>query len=150
MKKIVNILVLCTLMTLIGQNFLLANDDEFRRHNVKIRLYSQEIVFPDSQPYIDTLGDRLYIPLPYLIEFLGGVYFTSDEDKNASLIYYKDSVIEISGNSSLVKINGEEKTLPRPLILYNDEIAAPAAFITQCLDYQVDWDAGTRHMVIYK
>jgi hypothetical protein len=150
MKKIAGILVLCALMTLIGQNFLLANDDEFKRYNVKVRLYSQDIVFPDNQPYIDTLGDRLYIPLPYLVEFLGGAYFVSEEDQNESLIYYKNDIIEVSAHSSLVKINDEDKILSRPLILHNDEIFVPAVFITQCLDYQIDWDAGTRHIVLYK
>lgn len=150
MKKIIRIIPIITLMFLFfGHNFILAQEYPYKSYGLQIRLHSQYLVFPHAQPYIDAIGERSYIPLDYLIEVLGGTC-TFSEDGRSAIIHYQNQLIEVAASSDTATVNGQAVEMIRSLSISDGELMVPATFIGQFLNYQVDWDYGTRCIVIFK
>ncbi len=123
--------------------------EDYKHYGINVRLHSQVLEFTSSQPFIDTLGNRSYIPLPQLIEALNGTY-TGLENGTIAEISIQDQQIRINSNTNEVFVNDVLTPFPHNIYYSNGEISVPAAFLASFLDYKVDWDYGSRSIVIYK
>ncbi len=100
----------------------------------------------DVPPIIQ--NDRTLVPVRAIFEAFGAECTWNDAEKSVSVTGSKNIVLYIGSNTAYV--NGVTKTLDCAPVIHNDRTLVPIRFISETLDYNVEWDNETRNVYITK
>ena len=116
----------------------LAEDD------IKVYLNHDEVTFAQTPILQD---GRTLVPMRAIFENLGAV--VEWEGASETIKATKDSdVIIIVVGSDKAYVNGETKELDVPANIINDRTLVPLRFVSEALNYSVDWNGETRSVHI--
>ncbi len=113
----------------------------------KVRVGGRLVDFNDQFPIIE--NGRTLIPIRAVSEILGA---DVDWDTGAqeALISLNGTEIVIPLGSHEAYIDGEAYALDVPAKLVNDRTLVPFRFVAEAFDTEVEWDGGTRTVLIEK
>lgn len=99
-----------------------------------------------AAPYVE--NDRTLVPLRVISEEFGALVSWDDALQEATI--EKDgNVVKVAIGAGIASVNGEEKPLDTPAVLFEDSITmVPIRFISENLGYSVDYVSGLEKIVI--
>jgi len=105
------------------------------------------VEFEDQAPVI--VDDRTFVPVRGVFEDLG---FDVDWEQatQTAILTRSDFEIRISIGDDVFTTNGEEFLLDVPAQNINDRTMLPIRAVVESVGYEVDWDAGTRTVLIIR
>ena len=118
------------------------------RYDLQVELKKQVLNFPDQKPYIDTLGERSYLPLKIVADALG-VDVKWDASTNTAVVKANDREVRMEVGAKAVMVKGQEQELNGRAELAGDRLMVPADFFSKGLGYDMYWDYGTRLVIIF-
>lgn len=110
-------------------------------------LYNGKKVEFDVQPVSEK--DRILIPLRGLFEKMGALVEWKNDDRSIKVIM-NDKTICIKIDSHVAMINNNTKYMDVPPRLVNDKTMIPLRFLSEELDFKVEWDEESRTAKISK
>lgn len=118
----------------------------FADDTVTLTLDGEEVIC-DVLPVIE--NDRVLIPARALFEKLGAdVKWDSSFGSGRVTITHKKNKIELFINSSTALVNSEENELDAPARIIDSRTFIPVRFVSEKLNYFVDWDGDTRTVIV--
>jgi hypothetical protein len=164
MKKLITML-LVTILTLLSltntfalQNtvtstFTLNNNEDSQ--NLKVSVNSKAVVFPDAKPFVDE-NSRTMVPVRFVTEALGCTVTWIDNGTNGCFVQiireqpYTRIVLEIDKNYAIVntKTSDSKIIFDTTTKLLNDRTFVPARFVSETMNYFVDWDSNSNTVII--
>lgn len=118
------------------------------RYDLRVELKKQVLSFPDQKPYIDTLGERSYLPLKIVADALG-INVQWDASSNAAIVKHNDREIRMDVGAKTVMVKGQEQELNGRAELAGNRLMVPADFFSKGLGFDMYWDYGTRLVIIF-
>ncbi|MDD2619846.1 MAG: copper amine oxidase N-terminal domain-containing protein [Syntrophomonadaceae bacterium] len=118
------------------------------RYDFQVEIKKQNVNFPDQKPYIDTLGDRSFIPLKIVADALD-VDVQWDAKQNAAIIKSNGQDILMEVGAKTILVNGIEKELNGRAEITGNCMLVPADFFSKGLGFNMYWDYGTRLVIIF-
>ncbi len=118
------------------------------RYDLRVELKKQVLSFPDQKPYIDTLGERSYLPLKIVADALG-INVQWDASSNAAIVKHSDREIRMDVGAKTVMVKGQEQELNGRAELAGNRLMVPADFFSKGLGFDMYWDYGTRLVIIF-
>lgn len=119
------------------------------RSDIKL-VVNGKVVETKNVPII--VNSRTLIPLRDLVTNLGvpndGEHIIWDSEKQTVIIKSNDTLINLTINSDIGLINGEEVALDAPAIIYNNSTYIPARFIGEALNKKIGWDAYESRVLV--
>ena len=85
------------------------------------------------------VSDRLLVPIRFIAESFGAEVSWSDPVATVKL---GDDVIEITKNSNIMKVNGEDKTIDVAATILNDRTMVPLRAVAEALGKEVNYYNG--------
>lgn len=107
--------------------------------------YNGNKINTDVPPYIK--GGRTLAPIRAILEALG-MTVTWDAATKTAIAVKADTTINITVNSNIAIVNGEQKTLDIPAEITNNRTFVPVRFFAEALNMNVDWDSYTKTVII--
>ena len=99
----------------------------------------------DAAPIIK--NSRTMLPIRIVAEGLGAKVAWNAAERKAT-ITNGDTVIEITIDSKIAKVNGEDVVLDTPAFIENNRTYLPLRFVAENLNATVLWDAKERQVII--
>ncbi len=118
----------------------LVDSAHFSSHDVIVRINGEGVEFA-QRPMV--YKNRTLVPLRAIFEALGATVNWNNETKTVTS-QKGDSQISLQINSDKMTVNGAEKTLDAPAVLYNDTTLVPARAVAEAFGYTVDWNENAR------
>lgn len=135
MKKLLSVLMV---LTTVFTSSVFAND-------VKVQYNFEEVVFENQGAVI--IENRTLIPLRGVFDKMG--YEITWEPNTKTATFTKgETVIEVTANTSIYKVNGEEKTMDVWAQIINSSMLVPLRAIGEATGATVDWQAETKTAII--
>lgn len=91
--------------------------------------------------------DFTLVPIRAIAEALG-CEVEYDDTKKLVTIKSEKVTIELTLNSSVAKVNGEEKTLSKEAKVIEGRTMVPARFVSENMGHKVDWDQDSLSVII--
>lgn len=104
-----------------------------------------EAVNFDVPPQI--INDRTMVPVRAIFEALGATVSWNDETKTVTATK-EESVVSLTINSNVMKVNDTEKTIDVPAQIVNDRTLVPVRAISEAFECAVEWDQETYTVTI--
>lgn len=136
MKKIF-VLTLCIASLLTAYMPASAEGDK-----VSVTLDSNEIAFPDAQPFIDGRS-RTLVPIRFVSEAMGAEVLW-DNDAKTVIINKDNDTVKYTIGAFKGFLNGIPSAFDTCGILKEDRTFVPLRFISEMLSCEVDWDNDNR------
>ena len=111
---------------------------------ISVTLNGEALTF-DVQPQL--IDNRTMVPLRKIFEAMGAVVDWNNDAQTVTATKGDERVIATI-NSKDVYINGETKTLDVPPMVVNDRTLVPVRFVAEAFGANVNWDEGTRTVII--
>ena len=118
----------------------LVNSVHFSSHDVIVRINGSGIEFT-QRPMV--YRNRTLVPLRAIFEALGADVTWDDATKTVTS-KKGDSQVTLQINSDKMTVDGVEKTLDAPALLYNSTTLVPARAVAEAFGYTVDWNESAR------
>ncbi|TYQ18431.1 UNVERIFIED_CONTAM: spore germination protein YaaH [Acetivibrio alkalicellulosi] len=99
----------------------------------------------DTMPVI--IENRTLVPIRVIIESLGGNIYWYGE-KNTVIIQYKETEIEMTIDSKIIKVGGTIFHIDVAPQIINDRTYIPLRFLLENLGFNVEWDSFEQKVVI--
>lgn len=136
-----------------SQDFL----DDVTVRQVKIMCDSQEVVFPDAQPFIDE-NNRIAVPIRMIANILGyDDIVWNGEEKSVTATQHidetgEDYVCKFTIGSNIVETKKHRSNLVMDTVpvLKEDRVYLPLRHIANSLGYNVFWDEGNYTATLLK
>ena len=120
--------------------FQTASKDTLPENDIIVYLNDSFINFPDQKPFIDKTSNRLYVPIRFVTEAMGGtVNWVGKENK--IVVSKADKQINMVIGSKNVDVNGSQTALDAPVVLVDNRAMVPLRFISNNLGAEVKWTA---------
>ena len=114
---------------------------------VTVTVDGSTLQFPLQDPII--IEGRTLVPMRTIFEALGADVQWIDEDGVQSIVATTDTTtINMTINSDIFYVDGEEKTLDVPAQLINDKTLVPIRAISESLGCNVEWEQETKTVII--
>ena len=114
---------------------------------VTVTVDGNVLQFPLQDPVI--IEGRTLVPMRTIFEALGADVQWIDEDGVQSIVATtEETTINMTINSDIFYVNGEEKKLDVPAQVKNDKTLVPIRAISESLGCSVDWVEETKTVVI--
>lgn len=114
-------------------------------NSIGLYIDGKEIIC-DVAPIIQ--NDRTLVPVRAVFEAFGAECSWNDSAKSVSISGNKKIILYIG--SSTAYVDGTKKTLDCAPIIQNDRTLVPIRFISETLNYNVEWDNVNRNVYITK
>ncbi|MDR1135881.1 MAG: N-acetylmuramoyl-L-alanine amidase [Clostridiales Family XIII bacterium] len=102
----------------------------------------------DVPPVI--INDRTLVPARAVFETLGGTVLWNDSVKPAQVsITYADTSVLLTIDSATAFVNGRATYLDVPAQILDGRTLIPVRFVSESLNFSVNWDAAARTVNIY-
>lgn len=118
------------------------------RYDLQVELKKQILSFPDQRPYIDTFGERSYLPLKIVADALG-INVQWDASSNAAIVNHNDREVRMEVGAKTILAKGSEQELNGRAEIMENRLMVPADFFSKGLGYDMYWDYGTRLVIIF-
>lgn len=138
MKKFLSIF-LSVVMVLSMSTFALAED------NISVFVNAREVQF-DVEPVI--IEGRTMVPLRAIFEALGASVEWNNDTRSVTSVK-EGTTVSLAIGSNVMTVNGMEKTLDVPAQIVSDRTLVPVRAISEAFDCAVEWDNGSRSVLIY-
>ena len=125
-----------------GKELQMPNFTDYITMNIE-----NKFVIPEMRPQI--VNGRTIVPVRSLLESLGATVEFFGETRTVTAKLGNISV-EMVLDSNIAKVNGEEKVLDTPAILYGDYTFVPVRFLAESFKFKVDWNAEKQLITITK
>jgi len=112
---------------------------------IKVIINGRGIDFVDQNPQV--INGRTLVPMRKIFEELGAAISWDDATKTVTAIK-GDIVIQLTIGNKKVNVNGVDQVLDVPGTIVNGRTMVPLRFVSEGLKSKVDWDSGTRTVVI--
>ena len=112
----------------------------FSSHDVIVRINGEGVEF-SQRPMV--YKNRTLVPLRAIFEALGATVEWDDATKTVTS-KKGDSQISLQINSDKMTVDGTEKTLDAPALLYNSTTLVPARAVAEAFGYTVEWNENAR------
>jgi hypothetical protein len=106
-----------------------------------------ETVASENAPVIK--NKRTLVP-EVIVKKLGGTVMHSGDVDGKITILYEDNTIELTKDSNVAIVNGNEVTLDTAPMIVNDTAMLPIRFIAETFGAVVEWDGATHQVTITK
>ena len=136
MKKIVILLIVCTMIIGVGIAAPL---------EAKVVIDGKEVKFPDQKPIIE--NSRTLVPVRFIGEALGAKIGWSEKQQKVSITKGNESIQLIIGEN-IVVVGSKKVELDVPAKLLNGRTLVPLRFISEIFGCQVGWDSKTYTVTI--
>ena len=107
--------------------------------------YNGNKINTDVPPYIK--GGRTLAPIRAILEALG-MTVTWDPATKTAIAVKADTTINVTINSNIAIVNGEQQFLDIPAEIKNNRTFVPVRFFAEALNMNVDWDNFTKTVII--
>jgi hypothetical protein len=154
-KKPFNIFLVCVFtLSMVASTFLSSTqyaDAEKaamlteKNQPIKVIINGRGIDFVDQNPQV--INGRTLVPMRKIFEELGAAISWDDATKTVTAIK-GDIVIQLTIGNKKVNVNGVDQVLDVPGTIVNGRTMVPLRFVSEGLKSKVDWDSGTRTVVI--
>ncbi|WP_243633231.1 C40 family peptidase [Paenibacillus xerothermodurans] len=124
-------------------------DAQAASSEAKVQINDTLINFPDSQPFIDD-NSSMQIPMRVLTEQLGFKvdWAMLDEHTVKVTITKGTQTIMVQTGDSTAQINGNAVKMDSPAQFLEGRVYLPLRFISEKLNYRIQWDANNRLAII--
>lgn len=112
---------------------------------ISVTLNGEALTFDVPPQLID---NRTMVPLRKIFEAMGAVVDWDNDTRTVTATKGNERVIATI-DSKNVYISGETKTLDVPPMVVDDRTLVPVRFVAEAFGANVDWDEGTRTVVIH-
>lgn len=116
-------------------------------NNYSVALYVNNSELTDLDVPAVIISDRVYVPVRYVFESMGGEVSYNEENQQV-FIGYDDNLILLTIDSYTMNVNGNEVALEVAPKIVNDRTMVPVRFAAEALNFTVDWDDETRSAYI--
>ncbi len=110
-------------------------DNNISNTNVYIDVNGQRL-YPDAPPILS--NDRTLVPVRGIFEKLGADVEWYDDQKIA-VVNYNNTTINLQVDNPVASINGVQKQMDVPPMIYNNRTMIPLRFIAENLGMSVQW-----------
>ncbi|KXG77371.1 hypothetical protein AN619_04970 [Thermotalea metallivorans] len=112
--------------------------------SVKVMVNDEEVIFPDTKPYINEDG-RTLVPIRFVSEKLGATVDWEIKNLNVVVTIKKNdkTVILVTGEKKAT-VNGKVITFDTKAVNINGRTMVPLRFISEVFGATVNWNADTR------
>lgn len=131
-------------ITLVTMLFLLLGVSPVMAGDILIKV-NGTFLNPDVPPIIQ--NDRTMVPFRFIFEALNASV-TWDPNTKTVIGTKAGTNITLKIGNTIANVNGHEKRLDSPPIIYSDRTLVPVRFIAENLETPVGWDAENRIVVI--
>ncbi len=148
MKKIKSISIVLITLILLCMNIIMANGAELLTEQIYITVkINNNPIQMDVLPYIK--DGRTLVSIRFIAESLNAEVEWISEEKKV-IIKSDTKTIELSIDSNIAIVNGEEQILDTKVEILNDRTMVPLRSISEILDCTVEWDSLTYSVLINK
>ena len=112
--------------------------------DISVTLNGEVLTFDVPPQLID---NRTMVPLRKIFEAMGAIVDWNNDTRTVTATKGDERVIATI-DSKNVYISGETKTLDVPPMVVNDRTLVPVRFVAEAFGANVNWDEGTRTVVI--
>lgn len=140
MKKILSLLLVCLMF------FGIIPETSFASDDVSVYLFGEKLEF-DVPPQI--INSRTLVPMRVIFEELGAQVDWNGETQTVTSTK-GDKTIILTVGSYTMYVNSKEVTLDVAPIIIDQRAMVPARAVSESFDLKVDWDGGTRSVLITK
>jgi len=137
MKKLLCVLTFAILMLFCAPAFAA---------DIPVYIDSVKLEFTDAAP--QTVNDRVMVPMRAIFEKLGADVRWDDKTKTATATK-GDSVVSLSIDNDIAKLNGADKKLDAPAVSISDRTYVPIRFVSESLGAKVYWNNSSNTVYIY-
>jgi len=88
-------------------------------------------------------GNYLHVPAREVFEPMGASV-SYDNKTSTCTINFEDTSIAFKVNEASAVVNGQKVTMPTTAKIINDKLLVPLRFISETLNFEVNWDDATR------
>lgn len=139
MKNIIkNLLTVLLVLVLIFSNTI----HTMAQSEIVVKLNGKNIAFPDVKPYMDTVANRVLVPVRFVAESLGADVKWDNNKKSVSIVK-GTTRIELKLGEKKFSLNGDVKQMDTVAFIKYDRTFVPIRFISEALGVNVGWDQST-------
>ncbi|TYQ15769.1 UNVERIFIED_CONTAM: copper amine oxidase-like protein [Acetivibrio alkalicellulosi] len=142
MKKVLLVAIAVAMMVAVLSGALMVSGQGV----VRVTVDGNNVFFPDANPFIDENG-RTLIPVRFVVEDLGAKVDWNPQYKEV-YITKNDVRVLIRINQTHIFINDQMKTMDTKAIIKDDRTYVPIRYVAEALGASVDWDSGSRTVII--
>lgn len=141
MKKILRSIVLVLIMSMVlsGVSFVVAATE-----SIKVTIDGNQVGMSVSPVIIE---GRTLIPLRAIFEHLDAAVDWDNNTRTATVIL-GDRIVKLQIGSKIANVNGMDVLLDTPAIVLDGSTMVPVRFIVESLGAKVDWNNGSRTVII--
>lgn len=114
--------------------------------NIYIRFNKDYMMNLDVMPQM--VKDRVMVPFRAIFEAFGADVYWDEESVSATAIK-GDTTVQITENSNIALVNGEEEELDATAMIYSDRFLVPIRFVSEAFGAIVHW-ADDEHTVVIR
>lgn len=131
---------------LLSNALVVTRERQSESTDVEIKVDINSSLLDFDQPPVIVEG-RTLVPLRAIFEALGAEVEWNGETQMVTAVK-GSTIIKLKIGSYAAERNGEALALEVPAMIMNGRTLVPARFIAECLGAVVDWDSGTRTVLI--
>ncbi len=100
----------------------------------------------DVAPFIDSKANRTYVPVRFVVEFLGGSVLWDSTTKTITISLGGE--IKLTVGSDVAYVNGKAVKLDVPVFIKDNRSFVPLRFIAENLGFKVEWNENDKTIKI--
>ncbi len=112
----------------------------------KIALVNGKNTQMDVAPFIDSKANRTYVPVRFVVEFLGGSVLWDSTTKTITISLGGE--IKLTVGSDVAYVNGKAVKLDVPVFIKDNRSFVPLRFIAENLGFKVEWNENDKTIKI--